>query len=845
MEGKKEGLLIGYPSIISYECSKKIIEQMENNICKIKVDQEQGTAFFCKIPFPDTNNLLPVFITNNHIINKNTLYKENQNIPIKTKSENNTKKICLNNRMKYTNEKYDITIIELKDTDEIKHYLELDDIIIKNIMNNQNNNIEYLDETMYIIQYPKGKLSVSYGILNNIYEDEGYNFNHKCETEPGSSGSPILNMNNKLIGIHKEGLYNNFNLGLFLNYPIKEFIQSYCNKFKTENKINKDNSNDKFYSIMKEFKFNNELKKVSNNSERKLKQSKIKIKLYDDIEYKIGNYYIKQTLRKVAFGEIRAGIYIPKNEKVSIKIIEKALLTEKDDKMKFKREFEVLSMLNHPNIIFISEILESEDSFYIVMEYNKKVLSNCLNDKKRLSEDESAFFYYQLIQGLEYIHSLGIVNNNLNIDNLILKKNNIIKLGDFSLCNYKGQKLLLPFDLCRSPFYVSPEIAENKNIYGVKYDIWSTGIILFYLLCGYPPFMDKNKDILFQKIIECKVEYPNFISDEAKDLMSRILVANPDKRITIEEIKKHNYYLKGKMIFDAEFEIKKINYSYQAVRKKEINFLNKKNNKNKKNEFEGKEKNIKNLDKKINQEQNLINNKSNLKNTKYKILPTELENITYHKEKLDNDKEINAKFNNFKNITIKKIDLNPNFKPKDRKFISRNGLLLGIIKEYSEIENVVNKIQDILLKQVTFNLVYKASDLGDNSKTFHKKCDKLVMSLVLIKTDKDLRFGGFTTQSWEGNNIKKIDNNAFVFNLETNSIYEIIKNEPAIWCYAKLGPVFLGCQIRIYDEFFIKGGTTCCKGLNYQTKNDYELNNGEEKYLIKDIEVYSIETIDE
>ena len=194
MEGKKEGLLIGYPSIISYECSKKIIEQMENNICKIKVDQEQGTAFFCKIPFPDTNNLLPVFITNNHIINKNTLYKENQNIFIKTKSENNTKKICLNNRMKYTNEKYDITIIELKDTDEIKHYLELDDIIIKNIINNQNNNIEYLDETMYIIQYPKGKLSVSYGILNNIYEDEGYNFNHKCETEPGSSGSPILNI---------------------------------------------------------------------------------------------------------------------------------------------------------------------------------------------------------------------------------------------------------------------------------------------------------------------------------------------------------------------------------------------------------------------------------------------------------------------------------------------------------------------------------------------------------------------------------------------------------------------------------------------------------------------------
>ena len=116
---------------------------------------------------------------------------------------------------------------------------------------------------------------------------------------------------------------------------------------------------------------------------------------------------------------------------MSIKIIEKALLTEKDDKMKFKKEFEVLSMLNHPNIIFISEILESEDSFYIVMEYNKKVLSNYLNDKKRLSEDKLALLYHQIIQGLKYLHLIGITYNNMNLDNLILKKNNIIKLGDF------------------------------------------------------------------------------------------------------------------------------------------------------------------------------------------------------------------------------------------------------------------------------------------------------------------------------------------------------------------------------------------------------------------------------
>ena len=190
------------------------------------------------------------------------------------------------------------------------------------------------------------------------------------------------------------------------------------------------------------------------------------------------------------------------------------------------------------------------------------------------------------------------------------------------------------------------------------------------------------------------------------------------------------------------------------------------------------------------------------------------------------------------------MDIEALFMTEEGRIIFRNGLLRGIIHKYAEIDDVISKIQDILLKGVKFNLVYKAFELDDKAETFHKKCDKLNMSLVLIETDNDVRFGGFTTKSWEGNNIKKKDNSAFVFNLDTNSIFDIIKNEPAIGCYPKFGPVFFGCQIRIYDEFFTKGGTTCHKGLNYKTKKDYELNNGEQKYLIKDIEVYSIEAID-
>ena len=260
--------------------------------------------------------------------------------------------------------------------------------------------------------------------------------------------------------------------------------------------------------------------------------------------------------------------------------------------------------------------------------------------------------------------------------------------------------------------------------------------------------------------------------------------------------------------------------------KKETSINLKKSSKTKKNNSSNKKVPIK-LD--LNQPKGIQNNP----NLKANALTASNQKEKEKEQQNDNAPEIYDDFN-----------IEALFKTEEGRIIFRNGLLRGIIHKYSEIDDVVSKIQDILLKGAKFTLVYKAFELGDNAETFHEKCDKLDMSLVLVETDNDIRFGGFTMQSWEGNNIQKIDNNSFVFNLETNSIYDIIPNEPAIGCYPKYGPVFFGCQIRIYDKFFSNGGTTCMKGLNYKTKKNYELNNGKPKYLVKDIEVYSIEAID-
>ena len=222
-------IIQGSPNIISLESSQKIIEQMKKNVCQIQSDESQGTGFFCRIPFPDMNNMLTVLITNNHIINEELLYEDDAEILIYTENDKNTKKINLNNRIKYINNHYDITIIEIKEQDKIFDYLELDDNILENLLNNSHTNLNdsFADETVYLLQYPEGILSVSYGVVKNLHEDKKYIFTHMCSTKGGSAGSPVLNLNtNKVMGIHHSGISKkNIAQGTLLNEPIKDFIK--------------------------------------------------------------------------------------------------------------------------------------------------------------------------------------------------------------------------------------------------------------------------------------------------------------------------------------------------------------------------------------------------------------------------------------------------------------------------------------------------------------------------------------------------------------------------------------------------------------------------------------------
>ena len=353
------------------------------------------------------------------------------------------------------------------------------------------------------------------------------------------------------------------------------------------------------------------------NSQKNPKQ-KTQIKKNDENQkktqqsYRIGNYLIEGTVGCGTFGKVKLGIHLPDKQKVAIKILDKSKMTEKDDHIRLEREFQILAKFNHPNLIMVTEIFESANHYYTVMELCEGgELFNYIVKKKYLSEEESAFFYYQLISGLEYIHSLGIVHRDLKPENLLLTKDHILKIIDFGLSNFfkEGQDELL-YTPCGSPCYSSPEMVSGNNYDGVLIDVWSTGIILFAMLCGYLPFEDKNNEILFKKIVECKINYPDYLSDVSLDLLKKIIVPDPNKRITIPQIKKHPFYLMGKKIFDNEFSIEIIN-------PKE---MEKNNNNNNNNNSDNNTNN--NINNNINNNNNVNNNSNNNNDDKKKKINT-------------------------------------------------------------------------------------------------------------------------------------------------------------------------------------------------------------------------------
>ena len=255
------------------------------------------------------------------------------------------------------------------------------------------------------------------------------------------------------------------------------------------------------------------------------------------------------------------------------------------------KENEIITKFNHINIVYVFQIIEEESNIYIVMEYcSKGELFDYIVSHQRLNEDEASIFFYQLINGVEYIHKKGVAHRDLKPENLLLTVDKTLKIIDFGLSHEYEENSLLKTK-CGSPSYAAPEIIRGKLYDGFKTDMWCCGIILYAMLCGFLPFEGDNNRELFLSILKCEPEYPEFLTKISKELIQGLLKVDPEERLTIEEIKNCEFYLKGKKLCKIDYksiegELEKRKTFCGAGKTKFRNFY--KNNTNKANNNEKK-----------------------------------------------------------------------------------------------------------------------------------------------------------------------------------------------------------------------------------------------------------------
>lgn len=253
----------------------------------------------------------------------------------------------------------------------------------------------------------------------------------------------------------------------------------------------------------------------------------------------IGYYSVVKRIGHGSFAKVDLAVHVLLNVKVAIKIIDRKKATFQKHFNKFLDEIEIYRELSHRHIIKLFEVLKSERSLYLIMEYAPRGdLYSILNIKAKFSEPEARHYFRQMVSALIYSHAKGYAHRDLKLENIFLDEFNDIKIGDYGLAGKLRPSALMSTS-CGSPRYAAPEILKGKLYSGELADVWSCGVILFTFLAGYNPFDDDVYVSLLQKIKRSHYTLPPELSAEAVDLIRRALQPDCNRRITMGEIMCH------------------------------------------------------------------------------------------------------------------------------------------------------------------------------------------------------------------------------------------------------------------------------------------------------------------
>ncbi|XP_040902280.1 MAP/microtubule affinity-regulating kinase 4 isoform X2 [Toxotes jaculatrix] len=262
----------------------------------------------------------------------------------------------------------------------------------------------------------------------------------------------------------------------------------------------------------------------------------------------IGNYRLLKTIGKGNFAKVKLARHILTGREVAIKIIDKTQLNP-SSLQKLFREVRIMKNLNHPNIVQLFEVLETEKTLYLIMEYaSGGEVFDYLVAHGRMKEKEARAKFRQIVSAVHYCHQKNIVHRDLKAENLLLDADSNIKIADFGFSNEftAGSKL---DTFCGSPPYAAPELFQGKKYNGPEVDIWSLGVILYTMVSGSLPFDGQNLKELRERVLRGKYRVPFYMSTDCEGILRRFLVLNPTKRCSLEQIMKDKWINVG---FDGE-----------------------------------------------------------------------------------------------------------------------------------------------------------------------------------------------------------------------------------------------------------------------------------------------------
>ncbi|XP_035858927.1 serine/threonine-protein kinase BRSK2 isoform X10 [Sander lucioperca] len=259
----------------------------------------------------------------------------------------------------------------------------------------------------------------------------------------------------------------------------------------------------------------------------------------------VGPYRLEKTLGKGQTGLVKLGIHCVTCQKVAIKIVNREKLSE-SVLMKVEREIAILKLIEHPHVLKLHDVYENKKYLYLVLEHvSGGELFDYLVKKGRLTPKEARKFFRQIMSALDFCHSHSICHRDLKPENLLLDEKNNIRIADFGMASLQVGDSLLETS-CGSPHYACPEVIRGEKYDGRKADVWSCGVILFALLVGALPFDDDNLRNLLEKVKLGVFHMPHFIPPDCQNLLRGMIEVDATKRLTLEQIQKHIWYIGGK-----------------------------------------------------------------------------------------------------------------------------------------------------------------------------------------------------------------------------------------------------------------------------------------------------------